>query len=596
MRPLNAQSDSGNYRCSKMSRKFHKLIVVPGGASLNQIYTIQQRLLSVVSPSKLSSANTKMYQFKRTLRGTMAPASTKLQSNQLYPGYLIVENEPLVVNCNISDVFVLQRLRDNPQFRLAWYKSGKQLPGSKIMPSSTQTGVVMPSASNHHSQRGVSSNSAIGQSNARQIGPIGTTSTMTHQPRIQFLDANGRRLFISSALFSDAGEYLCSWSNLPARQVSVEQFASIFSFLASSDHEEENQNLETNIQLCPNPSTTQMSTPDIPDEESNELLATNSNNNNNQLVAPEPAATSAAASNDQLEAFSRNPLAAGSLSQLIVPVKLRPFKSTYHVRRGSQLRLVCQVQRGYPQARLNWYAGNRLVDAEFLKEHAGQYKVLYLQNQNQVGALVSGSDSSAPERPVEPPAENPADDSGGIANSKPKIVEINPIPMGKLQLQLTQDGKWVEYRDLDDEKAIIDTSDQQLRYMQQKFARLTGINISGSNLNQQQQSRAINPDMLATLGQMSISVLVVDSLDIERDTMRYACRATNRANTDEVTTVIRVQGKFNRNIYICLRPLNIRAAPSIGPVARRCMGLTPLTTKMGFQLHFLSTWRRDNWS
>lgn len=303
-----------------------------------------------------------------------------------------------------------------------------------------------------------------------------------------------------------------------------------------------------------------MLAPETAEDENSELLATNGNNNINRLVAPAPAAAELSAiSNDQLEAISRNPLAAGSLSQLIAPVKLRPFKSTYHVRRGNQLRLVCQLQRGYPQAQLNWYVGNRLVDADFLKEHpAGRYKVLYLQNQNQVSQLVSsgGSSSSSSSSSVattEQPAAAAAEESGADGQSDSgrtkTIVEINPIPIGKLAAQMQQlsgqqDGKWVEYRELDDEKWSIDTSGQQLRYMQQKFARLTGINISsGSGGNSNQPPRGLDADTLATLGQMSISLLVIDSLDIERDTMRYACRATNRANTDEVTTVIRVQGK-----------------------------------------------------
>lgn len=208
------QSDSGNYRCSKMSRKFHKLIVVPDSASPNQVYAIQRRLLSVVNPGKLSPADAKIYQFKRTLKGSgLAGASrARTSSNQLYPRYLIIENEPLEVNCNISDVFVLQRLRDNPQFRLAWYKNGKQLLGSKIAP-----GVAMPFvAANHHSQRG-----GADPATRQQIGPVAAAVTMAHQARIQFLDLNGRKLYISAAQYSDAGEYLCSWSNLPARQVSL---------------------------------------------------------------------------------------------------------------------------------------------------------------------------------------------------------------------------------------------------------------------------------------------------------------------------------------------------------------------------------------
>lgn len=236
--------------------------------------------------------------------------------------------------------------------------------------------------------------------------------------------------------------------------------------------------------------------------------------------------------------------------QLLAPVKLRPFKSTYHVRKGNQLRLVCQAQRGYPSAHISWYVGNRLVDNEFLKQHLNEYRVLHLQNQNQLTVTSSPSSSSS--------STNEVGEDGG----KRKAVEINPVPSTRQQMQMTANGRgqWIEYRDLKNEKYAIDSHEQQLRYLQAKLAQLNGhssfrTSSSPDSTTATSATSSLHSDPTQGLwSQSSISVLTINSLNIERHTSRYACRATTRANTDEVTTVIRVEGKsFSSSTMILKR-------------------------------------------
>lgn len=225
-----------------------------------------------------------------------------------------------------------------------------------------------------------------------------------------------------------------------------------------------------------------------------------------------------------------NILGDGSLVQLLAPVKLRPFKSTYNVRQGNQLRLICQAQRGHPAAHISWYIGNRLVDNEFLREHADEFRIIQPSGQqaaqNRAQVIVTSSSN----------ADGSSQQSG--ADKRRAVVEINPVPASRQQMQLTANGRgqWIEYRDLRNEKYAIETAEQQTKYLQLKLAQLTSSSAATSSSSAQAGS---NLD----LSQTSISVLVINSLNLEKHTSRYACRATTRANTDEVTTVIRVQGK-----------------------------------------------------
>ena len=244
-----ALSDTGNYRCTRMSRKYHKLVVVPQKSSVSHLYVYQQRLLSLVGrrqpqapqhalggrpqPNYTSSSGAA----RRTSGGALIKATgsssaardatptnaatnaksaqRQLDSQQLLPGHLIVEGQPMLVACNISDGFVLQRLRDLPQFQLSWFKNGKML-SRRTAPSAER-----PSAGGVSAAAAGAPGGSVQASRPQQqaAGPATQAAPSPGGQRIQFVGPNGRQLFISAAAYSDAGEYLCSWSRLP-RQVS----------------------------------------------------------------------------------------------------------------------------------------------------------------------------------------------------------------------------------------------------------------------------------------------------------------------------------------------------------------------------------------
>lgn len=230
-----------------MSRKYHKLVVVPLRASTPQIYQIQQRLLSVVNPALMSSQanligvtgiNQSLKPLTR-LSGTDSqkypssrnskPANRAPQSrNHLVPGYLIMENRPLAVNCNITDEHVLRLLRENQQFKLKWYKNGKQLRGFYALPASG--GHLLSPINLQATSGGRRSESSRGRS-SQQANSLGSSGSVTSalgiinpqsrasaqsgfNQRVQFLQANGRQLYINGAQYSDAGDYSCLWSGL----------------------------------------------------------------------------------------------------------------------------------------------------------------------------------------------------------------------------------------------------------------------------------------------------------------------------------------------------------------------------------------------
>jgi len=270
------RGDSGNYRCNRMSRKYHKLVVVPSRLASGQLYAIQQRLLQVLAgggqqqqqqqqaslaaqaqawwphadpmgpqvqpigrqhalqqrpaaQAKISvSASTRLHNSAGTATDTLPEGAhqqrgassnsypngkqrfQQQQQQLLLPGHIIVQGQPLLVACNISDEFVLRRLRELPQFQLAWYKNGRLLRASQ------------QPASNHSGPQTASSSAP----NSAARFQTATSSPATNQQhktpqRIAFVGPNGRQMYISSALYADAGDYLCSWSRLPARQVSI---------------------------------------------------------------------------------------------------------------------------------------------------------------------------------------------------------------------------------------------------------------------------------------------------------------------------------------------------------------------------------------
>lgn len=224
----------------------------------------------------------------------------------------------------------------------------------------------------------------------------------------------------------------------------------------------------------------------------------------------------------------------------MAPVKLRPFKSTYHVREGNQLRLICQAQRGYPEAQISWYIGNRLIDHDFLKEQQNEIRILNLNsNSNQ---LLAGQQTI--HQPI-------IDEEASV--DKRQIVEINPIPISRQQMQqLTTNGQgsWVEYKNIKSERYSIDTPELEQKYLQLKLVQLTNNgqqHLSGAALGGGQTTLNSPTGSSGTvLSQTDLSILVINSVNIEKHSSRYACRATTRTNTDEVTTVIKVQGKCKK--------------------------------------------------
>lgn len=251
-------------------------------------------------------------------------------------------------------------------------------------------------------------------------------------------------------------------------------------------------------------------------------------------------------------------MAAGNLIQLMAPVKLRPFKSTYHVREGNQLRLICQAQRGYPEAQISWYIGNRLIDNEFLKEQQNEIRILNLNspsNQQQQQQSTGSSASTTTTTTTQPIIDEEA------SIDKEQIVEINPIPISRQQMQqftTNGQGSWIEYKNIKSERYSIDRPELEQKYLQLKLAQLTNygqqhfsnansgsllLSGSSSDLNNLGGSSRALGSSSSILSQTDLSILVISSLNIDKHSSRYSCRATTRSNTDEVTTVIKVQGK-----------------------------------------------------
>jgi len=267
--------------------------------------------------------------------------------------------------------------------------------------------------------------------------------------------------------------------------------------------------------------------------------------------------------------LASNPLAAGTLHQLLAPVKLRPFKSAYHVRAGDQLRLFCHAQRAYPEAQITWYIGNRALDADFLREHPNEFQLVHYQAPS--GQAIGGGAISAATVPgqQQQQQQQPVLSSAPVqlAADTERLVEINPIPAHRHQMQLTANGRgsWMEFRQLRGpnahsiQKYNIESNEQQAAYMRMKLAQLNGQNMAqqqaamfaeqlspnnNNNPNNNEQLQQLQHQQQTHAGPSSaISMLVINKLDPERHSSRYSCRATTRANTDEVTTVIKVKGK-----------------------------------------------------
>lgn len=532
-----------------MSRKYHKLVVVPTKTTPSQLYRIQQRLLAVVnrklatqtsSSSSLSSSSSSSSSLSlsssaaATAAAAAAAAATAAAQNRapyrarmLPAAYLIVEQRPLAVNCNISDEFVLRQLRIYHSFQLSWYKNGRLLRGSFVGPVLTQ------SAQN---QTNASTSSNIGQQqqqhqtnarlhmqinaklpsfgNQRQVSGSNLEQSLQ---RIQFRSSNGRQLFISSAQQSDAGDYVCSWAKL--RQ-----------FVAD--------NVEGLQQMSANEARTS-------------LNSYSSNNN---------AFDSASTTNSNAQLNSNpNPLESGQFYQfqLMIPVKLRPFKSSYAVREGNELRIACQAQFGYPAPAISWFVGNRLVDEQFANEQNGKIQVLTYSGIGLFNSVLAVTNDSS-----ELIQSQEFSSSLQQSNTNKLIVEINPVPASKhLLSQTTNSGAWLEYKDAKNEKNSLDSQEKRRQYVKTKLFVLAN-SVSGHQTFKKTPNQVAgtfeNSDNIPL--QASVSILVINSLIADKHSSRFACRATNRVNTDEVTTVIKVQSKSFSYFFILLSfsRLNIR--------------------------------------
>ena len=258
-------SNSGNYRCNRMSRKYHKLVVVPARLGPGALFATQQRLLRLIRRPQAQSARGPQAvpmatgderanllqaalehqapiwsgQAQTTTMGDAnnsgIQAQTRASSKQnhlggegptLLPGHIIAEGQAMLVHCNISDEFVLRRLREQPRFQLAWYKNGRLLrasqPHLQLQQQQHQSSQQHPAT---QPRSGANVSPATSTQAQQQFAALaGRQSSQSAGgaagQRIQFLGPNGRQMYISAALFSDAGDYLCSWSRLPARQVS----------------------------------------------------------------------------------------------------------------------------------------------------------------------------------------------------------------------------------------------------------------------------------------------------------------------------------------------------------------------------------------
>lgn len=155
--------------------------------------------------------------------------------------------------------------------------------------------------------------------------------------------------------------------------------------------------------------------------------------------------------------------------------------------------------------------------------------------------------------------------SSQTSNSGKQIVEVNPISPSR---EAPGSVDFVAYYDSQDERLAIESYGQQLQYMKSKLVQLTNGFYStsaaaamaaagASNLDGQSGSQ--NGDVSSTsdislVSQTSLSILIINSLDIERHSSRIACRATTRANTEEVTTVVKVQSEYDVRALHALLP------------------------------------------
>lgn len=267
----------------------------------------------------------------------------------------------------------------------------------------------------------------------------------------------------------------------------------------------------------------------------------------------------------------------GHLIQVTAPTRLRPFgRSVFHVRDSNELRVACLASNGHPAPIINWYIGNRLIDEEYLRQNWDEIQILQLTSRP---VLAGGIQTTTNTYRIGPPIQQATkmeqllilgsyrrangtsssanEEEGAGGGGELQIIEINPIQLTDPQTSDSQDSSsssssasaqlnngpsnWINYRKFSDERMSIENREQQMSYLRMKLDQLSGNNYNPFSLDTIPKQNNNNHHHQSP---MMVSVLVISSLDIERHSSRIACRATTRVNTDEVTTVIKVQSKY----------------------------------------------------
>lgn len=218
------------------------------------------------------------------------------------------------------------------------------------------------------------------------------------------------------------------------------------------------------------------------------------------------------------------------------------------------MRIACLAQGGFPSPLIEWYIGNRLVDEDYL--HSSDVRILQLKSTSVTQLVALGANKTTTSKPQQIVEINPIPSRNSMANPNHHQQLRASIRQQQHQSHLQQQQlNWVDYRDGSDERLALESGEQQLRYAQFKMAQLMSL---GSPAPLVPGNAAIGEQLASSLQQASaaaastssqssqpnlLSILVIQSLELERHSARIACRAVTRVNTDEVTTVVKVLSK-----------------------------------------------------
>lgn len=164
-------------------------------------------------------------------------------------------------------------------------------------------------------------------------------------------------------------------------------------------------------------------------------------------------------------------------------------------------------------------AGNEIVDSEYLRNNEG--KVQILSNNDMIQQQQQKTPTSTDVHPtitlntdgdIYMSPDN--SDSRNSDEEKKYIIDISPKPIHKLR----------------------QNTNSHARFNPSTISRKSGHSSAApTTLGAVEGSISSTPLIQSTL--------VVRDLDIDKHTSRYACRAQNRVSSDEVSTMIRIQGE-----------------------------------------------------